>query len=189
MVSYNFAGSSIANFRATYFNFQSLLVILWCSQVGLVDSGFSKRGFSPLVMVTGKFCSSDRSISFFSLGVCRAARWVVFLCDHAGPGTAVKGHNASWLASFQGIEFDWNIGRQSGAKLNLPEMRNCPESWTVFSCQVLSLEAIELHRDLGTLWREPGACGTLCPTLKFQYDSTWAKFILQTYFVWPDHLN
>lgn len=36
-------------------------------------------------------------------------------------------------------------------ELDLPNMRNFAQGWTISSCQILSLGAIELDRDLGSL--------------------------------------
>lgn len=66
-----------------------------------------------------------------------------------GSGVAIEGYGASRLVSLQ--DFNWNVGRQSGTELYLPKMRTFVQGWAISSHQVLSLDAIELNRDVGSL--------------------------------------
>lgn len=91
------------------------------------------------------------SVSLVSPGACRRSRWILFICDLIVPGVAIEGYDAFCFASLQGMDFNWNIRRQSGTELNLPKVRNFAQGWAISSHQVLSLDTKELIGDLGSL--------------------------------------
>lgn len=91
------------------------------------------------------------SVLLISPGVYRGSRWILFICDLVVPGVAIEGYDASCLASLQGMDFNWNVWRQSGTELYLPKMRTFVQGWAISPHQVLSLDATELNRDVGSL--------------------------------------